>query len=251
MSDGAIVPHARRHLLLAGALLLVAGMALAFWYGGLFSGDVQKDVLAQLGWLAPPALVVLMTAAVVIGPIPTVPISISAGALFGPGFGFLLAMVGALAGAWISFLLARLFGRRGVAHLFGGHVSFCQHCSDRMLFWVVLGTRLVPVVSFALVSYASGFTAMSARAFMLATAIGMIPMTLLYVMAGTSLAIGSGWWIAGGALAVLLLLGLPRLLERLGMQPPSHWHPDGDPRPGGTGDHVDVGGEHKETKTSS
>lgn len=74
--------------------------------------------------------------------------------------------------------------------------------------------RLIPVVSFALVSYAAGLTAMSTRAFLLASAIGMTPMTAVYVTVGATLTVDPLWAGVGGALALLLVLGLPWLVER-------------------------------------
>ena len=83
-----------------------------------------------------------------------------------------------------------------------------------IIFWVVLGARLIPVVSFALVSYASGLTAMSMRAFLLATGLGMIPMTLLYVVVGANLTVEPWLAVTGGVLAIAMIFVFPRLAER-------------------------------------
>jgi uncharacterized membrane protein YdjX (TVP38/TMEM64 family) len=181
-------------------------------------GFLQHDVLAgwaeAAGFWAPLMIIGPMIVAVIIGPIPTVPISVAGGIAFGPVLGFLYAMLGALAGAAISFWIARQAGRPLVERILRGHVAFCRQCSDRMLFWVVLGARLIPVVSFALVSYASGLTAMSMRAFLLATGLGMIPMTLLYVVVGANLTVEPWLAVTGGLLAIAMIFVFPLLAER-------------------------------------
>lgn len=172
------------------------------------------ELAESSGAWAPFILLAAMVLAVVVGPIPTIPISIASGVIFGIPMGFVLAALGALLGAWISFHIGRAVGQPVIQRLFGGHALFCPHCSTRLLFWVVLVTRLVPIVSFAAVSYGAGLTAMRAGAFLLATAIGMTPMTLLYVGIGAAVEIDPVIAAIGGALAVVLLVVLPRLVER-------------------------------------
>ncbi len=202
-------------LLVAALLLVAAGSTGWLLYD---AGYLEREGLVEWagdsGILAPLIVMGAMMLAVVVGPIPTVPISVASGLLFGPVMGFGYAMLGALLGAAASFWIARLAGRPVMERFFGGHASFCRDCSDRMLFWVVLGTRLIPVISFALVSYGAGLTAMSIRAFLTATAIGMVPMTFVYVAIGAQITVNV-WWAAGGsAVALLLLLALPRIVER-------------------------------------
>ncbi len=229
-----------RAIAIVGALIL---LALAAWTGWLLyeGGHLSREGLIALaersGPWAPLILIGLMILAVVVGPIPTVPISLASGVVFGPVTGFLYAMAGALVGAGISFWIARIVGRPFMHRLFGDHILFCTGCSNRLLFGVILTARLVPVVSFALVSYGAGLTAMSTGYFLLATAIGMIPMTALYVVAGVTLTAGQGIAAIGGLIVVTLILVLPILVERydpLGIRSwlvrATHGHPD---RPSG------------------
>jgi len=195
-------------------LILAGTLGWLLYARGFLEHEVLTGWVEGAGFWAPLLIIGPMIAAVVIGPIPTVPISVAGGIAFGPTLGFLYAMIGALAGAAISFWIARLAGRPLVERILRGHVAFCRQCSDRMLFWVVLGARLIPVVSFALVSYASGLTAMSMRAFLLATGLGMIPMTLLYVVVGAGLTVEPWLAVTGGLLAIAMMFWFPRLAER-------------------------------------
>lgn len=78
-------------------------------------GFLQRDVLAgwaeAAGFWAPLMIIVPMIVAVIIGPIPKVPISVASGLVFGPFLGFLYSMFGALIGAAASFWIAREAGR--------------------------------------------------------------------------------------------------------------------------------------------
>ena len=196
------------------------------WTGGLAvagSGPPSlADTAALRQWLeglgpwAPLVFMALMATAIVVSPLPSLPLDVVAGALFGPVLGTVYAVTGATAGATVAFLLARGLGGRLLERLVGGHASFCRRCSTRIMFWVVLVSRLVPVVSFDLVSFGAGVTSMSLGAFVLATAVGMVPLTALYVSAGGVLVPAEGWSLVAGAGVVALMLLLPRLVERFG-----------------------------------
>ena len=203
-----------RVALIIGAVIALGALA---WAGSATGLESREQVVAwaeSSGPLAPLLVMGAMIVAVVIGPIPTVPISIASGVLFGPLLGFVYAAVGATVGALIAFQLARGLARPLVARYLRGHIALCPECSDRLLFWVVLCSRLIPVVSFALVSYGAGLTAMTARAYVVATLIGMTPMTLVYVVVGVSFRFDPLWAARGGLVAVAIALALPWFVER-------------------------------------
>lgn len=199
------------------ALLLLAALAWAGWAlhaHGFFAREQLLALGERFGPIGPLIIAGALVLAVVVGPIPTIPISIASGVLYGPVAGFVWAMLGSLLGAAIAFAIARLAGRPFVERFTGGHIALCADCSDKLLFWVVAGCRLLPVISFAAVSYGAGLTAMRLRSFLLATALGMIPMTVLYVGIGAAVEIDPLWAGLGGLLAVILLVALPVLVER-------------------------------------
>jgi uncharacterized membrane protein YdjX (TVP38/TMEM64 family) len=185
--------------------------------------DRITEFLESTGIWAPLVFVAVMALAVVVSPIPSLPLDIAAGAFFGWLGGGLLAVVGATIGAAASFAIARWLGREFVERLVGGHVSFCAECSDMLLTGAVLGSRLVPVLSFDVVSYGAGLTAMSMPRFVLATAVGTAPLTFLYTWAGPqvwSRIVDWGWL---GIPVVAALLFVPRWLEKRGSLP-EHEH---------------------------
>ncbi len=177
----------------------------------------------RLGPWGPPMLAGVMALTVVVGPIPTMVVSVAAGMIYDPLLAFLVSMTGALAGAVLSFWIARLVGRPVIERLLHGHVALFPECPQRILFGMVLVARLIPVVSFALISYAAGLTALTTGRFLLATALGMAPMTLLYVLAGKGIAIDSGWAMAVGGAVVCLLVALPKMVDAGWIPLPARW----------------------------
>lgn len=168
--------------------------------------------LDGLGPWAPLALIGGMAAAVIIPPIPSLPLDLAAGALYGPLWGTLYVVTGAEIGAVAGFLIARALGRDLVSRMIKTGATFCQACSDHQLFSLVFFARLVPVFSFDVVSYGSGLTTISLKAFALATLIGMIPPTLAFTYFGSSV-VSAQWVLVAAAVAmVALFLITPKLL---------------------------------------
>lgn len=171
--------------------------------------------LAGRGDFAPIAYMALM-AATVATPLPSLPLNFAAGAYFGPWLGTLYSATGALGGALISFGLARLFGRRFIERFLRGHINFCASCSDRLLTLVIFLTRLVPVVSFDLVSYGAGLTKVAPLRHSLATFLGMLPLTFLYNFYGAIITVSPAVAIGLGVVMVLLFFLVPLWIERHG-----------------------------------
>jgi uncharacterized membrane protein YdjX (TVP38/TMEM64 family) len=211
------MPDAKRKFKAALFLALAAGLFLSqfFWdASGYFQAGRIREFLEGAGLYAPVVYMLLMALAVVISPIPSLPLDIAAGAFFGPIFGTFYSVLGALAGAVMSFLLARFLGRELVERFLGGHINFCTMCSDRLLTKIVFLSRLIPVVSFDVVSYGAGLTKMSLGRFALSTFLGMIPLTFLYNYSGSVLVFGKGLAVGLGMVMVGLFFIIPWWIEK-------------------------------------
>jgi uncharacterized membrane protein YdjX (TVP38/TMEM64 family) len=185
-----------------------------FWdLASYFDPEHIQSLLKNAGILAPFLYMVLMAVAVVISPIPSLPLDIAAGAYFGPFAGTALSVLGALAGAVVSFTIARILGRELIERFLGGHVNFCEICSDKILTRVVFLSRLMPVVSFDVVSYGAGLTKMSLKKFTLATLLGMIPLTFIYNYAGSLLVFETWLTFILGLVMVILFFLMPKWFE--------------------------------------
>lgn len=134
----------------------------------------------------------LMVLSSVIAPIPAFLITLSNAAIFGWVKGALLSWSSAMAGAALCFYIARILGR-DIAVKFTGNEGLKQ--VDEFLkkygVFAVLVARLLPFVSFDLVSYAVGLTPISFIGFFLATGIGQLPATVVYSYVGSALTGGA------------------------------------------------------------
>lgn len=147
-----------------------------------------RDLLAPYGgraWLVTSLLMILQSLA---APIPAVPITLVNALIYGPWLGALISWGSAEVAAALCFALGRQLGRPFVVRLF--RTALLDRIDrffarDGLLAVVVL--RLVPYVSFDLVSWAGGLTSMRALPFLLATGLGQAPATLVYSFAGAAI----------------------------------------------------------------
>lgn len=197
-------------LIISSAVIIQRTLDIAAW----FSIQNISALLDRTGSYAPFIYMAMMALAIIFSPIPSLPLDIAAGIYFGPVPGTIYSVIGATIGSGISFIIARIFGRSLVERILHGHINFCMQCSDRLLTRIVFLSRLIPVVSFDVVSYGAGLTKMSLPAFILATSTGMIPLTFLYNYSGSAIRINSWISILIGGIVVLLFFIFPTLIER-------------------------------------
>jgi uncharacterized membrane protein YdjX (TVP38/TMEM64 family) len=202
--------------------LLSLAVALVVGWWGLSSLDYEQylipSVLAQrlheAGPLAPLLLIASMATAVVIPPIPSLPLDLAAGAAFGPFYGALYAVIGAEIGAIACFLVARALGRDALSRVLKTEATFCQKCTDHQLMGLMFVARLIPVFSFDVVSYGAGLTNISLKSFAFATLFGMAPPTFALTYLGSSVVSAQGTLIAAGVAMVALFLATPKFLVK-------------------------------------
>lgn len=198
-------------LRLLGALLVLIALILAYRQldaSGLLEQILDGQWLRQrtlaLGVWGPLLIIGLMALAIVLNPIPSAPIALAAGAVYGHAWGTLYVVIGAEIGALIAFAIARLFGHYLLRRLLGERVALGWLGSQNALTGMVFASRLLPFVSFDLVSYGAGLTPLKAWRFALATLLGLIPASFLLAHFGGEMA-GAD---LGDAMIVLLLIGL-------------------------------------------
>lgn len=174
----------KRRLIIAAAV--IAAMAAIYgalsWSGTmmyLLDGDAMREYVVRLGWFGPAAVVVLMSIAIVLSPIPSAPIAIASGAAYGHLWGAVYVGTGAGIGAVIAFCIARVLGREAMVRWFGDRISVGWLGSQNALMAIVFVTRLLPFLSFDLVSYAAGLTPLTFWRFVVATLLGIAPASFL------------------------------------------------------------------------
>lgn len=148
-----------------------------------------RSTLAWVGGLGPlaPIFFILLYVMSAVLLIPGSILTISAGVLFGLGYGIVYVLIGATLGATCAFLTGRYIARDWVARKLQNNPKFVE--IDRAVAhegWKIVGlTRLSPVFPFNLSNYALGLTSISLRDYFFASMFGMIPGIVVYVYIGT------------------------------------------------------------------
>jgi uncharacterized membrane protein YdjX (TVP38/TMEM64 family) len=213
---------ARRRKLIAGAvglILITGGYFLMHHFGYidvLTSEQRLRQSVANLGGWGVFLLVAAMAIAIVMSPIPSGPIAMVAGAVFGPIWGGVYTVIGSVLGAGIAFGLARWLGYDFVRRRLKGRLSYLtKKRSQNRLVGIVFLTRLVPFISFDAVSYAAGLTPLSFWRFIIATALGVIPISFLLTFFGEQLLMLDEGWTVIGTIVVASITLLPLLSKRV------------------------------------
>jgi uncharacterized membrane protein YdjX (TVP38/TMEM64 family) len=120
--------------------------------------------------------------------LPGAPLTLGAGFLFGVARGTVIVSLGSTAGAAAAFLVARRLARDRVARLMAGRprLAAVGRAVETEGFKIVLLTRLSPAFPFNLLNYAFGLTSVPFRKYVLASWIGMLPGTIMYVYLGSA-----------------------------------------------------------------
>jgi uncharacterized membrane protein YdjX (TVP38/TMEM64 family) len=173
--------------------------------------------LAQSARAAGAAGVALFVLAYVVSTIAFLPgslLTLAAGFAYGPVWGLLIASPASVAGATAAFLLGRSVLAEWAAARVGSseRMRSLQEAIAREGFVLVLLLRLSPVIPFNALNYALSLTRVRLGTYVLASFLGMLPATALYVYLGSlapaaadlSASAGAG----GSARTILYLAGL-------------------------------------------
>ncbi len=160
------------------------------------------------------ALFGLLILQCVIAPLPSEPLMMAAGYLYGPQAGFALAWAGVTCGALACYFLARRLGG-SIAHRFVDSRRLAvleAYLADRGAFaavGVLLFIRLFAFSSFDFVSYGCGLLRFPFAWFVLTSIVGVTPKVFAFTYFGANVGAQSAWLnslIAVGTLGVLLVL---------------------------------------------
>jgi uncharacterized membrane protein YdjX (TVP38/TMEM64 family) len=120
--------------------------------------------------------------------VPGIVLTLGAGFLFGLGWGVVLVSLASTAAAALAFLIARYVARGRVERLARKNPKFAA--IDRAIGkngWKVVGLlRLSPLIPFSLSNYLYGLTSIRFLPFIVASWVGMLPGTFLYVYLGAA-----------------------------------------------------------------
>jgi uncharacterized membrane protein YdjX (TVP38/TMEM64 family) len=155
--------------------------------GILARGDVEavRDYILSYEAWAPVISALLMVLQGLVAPLPAFLITFANGLAFGTFWEGLLSLASATLAAIVAFWLARGLGRGIVEALVGrSNLGSADRWFARWGAYAVLVARLVPILSFDVISYAAGLTRMRLSGFVLATIVGAAPATFVYAYLG-------------------------------------------------------------------
>jgi uncharacterized membrane protein YdjX (TVP38/TMEM64 family) len=152
--------------------------------------------------------------------VPGLPFTVAAGALFGTLLGSTLSWIGAMIGASAGYWIARTVGHDVVVRWLKRFKRADAAVADASDFAGMLRLRLIPVLPLGTVSFVGGLAHAPFGSYAAATAIGVLPSTLIYTYFADSLLEGVGHrraealWRLGIASLLLILLSLtPRFFS--------------------------------------
>jgi uncharacterized membrane protein YdjX (TVP38/TMEM64 family) len=134
-----------------------------------------------------PAVFVFMYVLTCIFFVPSFVFTFASGILFGLVQGTLLSVLGAGLGSTAAFLIGRMLVQDTVARLFAKNREFnaLQEAVKEKGWKIIILARLSPIFPFLVGNYAFGLTRMKAVHYFLATVIGTLPSSTVYVYLGT------------------------------------------------------------------
>jgi uncharacterized membrane protein YdjX (TVP38/TMEM64 family) len=179
--------------------------------------DVEaiKGYILSYGVWAPVVSFFLMIFQSIAAPLPAFLITFANAALFGWIKGALLSWVSAMVGSTVCYYIAKIYGKKTVEKLTSKYaLEEIDKFFEKYGKYAILIARLLPFVSFDIVSYGAGLTSMSLGSFLIATGIGQIPATLIYSYVGGML-VGSVKTFVFGLLIVFSLSVFGFLMKKI------------------------------------
>ena len=119
-------------------------------------------------------------------PVATV-LTLAAGSIFGLLWGTLLVSFASTIGATLAFLFARFLFRTPLQLKFSDKLKIVNEGIQKDGAFYLFALRVVPIIPFFVVNLLMGLTPIRAVTFFLISQIGMLPITIIYVNAGTQL----------------------------------------------------------------
>ena len=212
---GQTVKMNRRRWLIPAALCLTgAGLAVLF---SRVSPEVLHTHLTALGPWAPAGYMFLFTVLPAVF-FPVAVLALAGGLLFGLLWGSIYTFLGAMLNCTLMFLLSRHFGRGRIDRYVTEKLppvwrTRLRQAGGRQGFFLLILLRLIPAVPYNLINYAFGLTDMGLAPYLLASAAGIIPGTLVFINLGdkalnpASPAFGTAAGLLAALLAATALLG--------------------------------------------
>lgn len=149
--------------------------------------DKVQDLIKR-GGIRSPLIYIALFALLPVFFFPVPVLAVAGGLAFGLWKGSLYTLIGAGINCILMFIIARYLGKEGVDKLVDSHISDRMKekffSNDKSLTFFIFTLRLIPVVPYALINYMSGLSNISLKNYTLASILGIIPGTMVFLNMG-------------------------------------------------------------------
>lgn len=177
--------RAKRSLLIILLFCIVATVGGIYLIGGVEQAQIEVW-LTQAGIFAPIIYILLYTVGTLLI-LPSTPLNLAGGAIFGLWWGLLWTTIAALLAAIVAFAFTRTLGREWIAQRLSGRWEALDAEMRHGGLFYMAAIRFLPIIPYGLVNFAAGLTSMRWRDYILGTLIGTVPGILPFVMMGSGL----------------------------------------------------------------
>ncbi len=176
---------------LKGSVFLVTIICIAATGLGIYflGGIEQKQLqmwLEQVGIWAPIIYISLYTIGTLLI-LPSTPLNLTGGAIFGIWWGTLWTTIAAVVAAAVAFTFTRSIGRELIAKKLAGRWEAidAEVCQGGLFYMFAI--RLLPIIPYGFVNFTAGLTSIRYRDYLTGTILGTVPGVLPFVMMGSGL----------------------------------------------------------------
>lgn len=203
-------------------LLLIIIIAIAFYTVEQFDilGEeniaLWQEFIASLGLLGPISFILLYTVGAMLF-LPGAAFTILGGAAFGALWGSILGVIGATTGAVASRWAAKHLGRDFVRRMLDSRFDKVEKYNQKIKqngFLTVMILRITPFIPYNGLNFALAYTDVRLRDYTYATAVGIIPSIVVYVLLGGAIASLSTSNIIYAAIAIIAYGAITSLIAQ-------------------------------------
>jgi uncharacterized membrane protein YdjX (TVP38/TMEM64 family) len=172
-------------------ICIIATAMGVYLLGGIDSQQLQIW-LKQMGIMAPILYIILYTIGTILI-LPSTPLNLSGGAIFGVVMGTVWTTIAALVAAIVAFAFTRTIGREYTAKKFQGKWQAIDAEMQQGGLFYMFAIRLLPIIPYGIVNFVAGLTSIRFRDYLIGTLLGTVPGILPFVMMGAGLkSLGKG-----------------------------------------------------------
>ncbi len=177
----------RKKVLLSIIVIMAITFATYLRNAGYISAESLFDFIKHYKILAPALFIAIYS----IGPsifIPSLPLTLGAGFLWGPFWGVIFSITGATIGASVSFLISRYILGDAIKERFSyARWELLKEKVERHGWKAVAFTRIVPIFPYPVLNYLFGITPIPFLHYLWSTLVFMLPACIAYVAFGSSM----------------------------------------------------------------